>query len=150
MRSPSEVIVTNNAQFLSGLIDQLAQLLRTVYDVLPLIAVFSLDGLSDLGVFPRSSEVKFASPFELLLGFNQGVEDPFTILERNVGAESTSSLVEGMNLLLSKLSVEDHEVLARSGRKYIRDWRLPVKRLLFIKRLLATNSLAPYRGLQVK
>jgi hypothetical protein len=52
-------------------------------------------------------------------------------------------LVEDFDFLFSEPSIEDLKVLAVWCGKYLRDRRLPVKRLLFKKALFAKTSLAP-------
>jgi hypothetical protein len=102
-----------------------------------------VDDLPDFCVFPRGGEVESASAFEILLGLDLGIVDPLALCEGDVGAEGAGALVEDLNLFLGELAVEDFEVLAGWGGKYLREWRLPWKRLLFSSRLLAMYSLAP-------
>ena len=97
---------------LASLVDQLAQLLRAIDDVL-LFGVLGLDLFSNLGVFPRRSHVELLPPLKLSLTLNGRVEDPFPIGERKVRSHGMGSLVESMNLLLSKLPVQDFKVVAR-------------------------------------
>lgn len=142
------MIAGNNAELLTSLIDKLAQLLGTVYD-LTLVLVLLLNGLSNLDVLPRCGQVQLPPSLELLLGFNQRVEDPFPILECDVGPESPRPLVEGLDLFGGEAAVEDFKILTEFRGKYMREVRLPVKRLLLRNKLLAKYSLAPLRGWQV-
>lgn len=101
----------NNAELLTSLIDKLAQLLGAEYD-LTLVLVLLLNGLSNLGVLPRCGQVQLPSSLELLLGLNQGVEDPFPILECDVRPERPRSLVEGLHLFGGEAAVEHFKALA--------------------------------------
>ena len=69
------------------------------------LLIFSLDHLSDLLVFPRSSQVQLAPSLKLRLSLNPWIEDPFPVLKRNVGAKGSRSLVEGLDFFSSELPV---------------------------------------------
>lgn len=137
MRPETQRVVLYNAQLVSSFVDQLAQFLRPVDNVPALLLILRSDGLAYLLILPRRGEVELASSLELLLGFYQRVEDPLPVLEGNVGPECPCSLIEGMHLLLGELAIEDLKLLTKWGGSYTRDRMLPVKRLLFRKRLLA-------------
>ncbi len=77
-RLVSECYLTSHTQLYSGLVNQLAQLLRTVYNV-RLVSVLLFNELLDLGIFPRSSQVEFASAVELVLSFDGRIENPLSI-----------------------------------------------------------------------
>ena len=149
MGLPAEVIAGINTELLTSLIDELAQFLRSIDD-LSLVLVLLLNRLSNLGVLPRGGQVQLPPSLKLLLSLNQRVEDPFPVLEGDVGSEGACPLVEGLHLLGSESAVEDFEVLAGWEGKYMRELRLLVKRLLLRKRLLARYSLAPLRRLEVR
>ena len=83
-RSPSKSVVFDDTQLLSSFVNQFAKFLWTINDLLFLMNVFSLNGLSDLGIFPRCIQVEFTSSFEFFLGFNVWIENPFSLLEGNV------------------------------------------------------------------
>jgi len=106
--------------------------------------VLSPNLFSNLRIFPGSSEVKFSSAIEFLLGFNFRVEDPFSLLKWDVRFERFCSLVECLDLLSSKLSVQNLKLFALSQILYIREPKLAMKRLLFRSNLFAKYSLAPY------
>jgi hypothetical protein len=106
------MVAASNAQLLSSLIDQLAELLRSIHHSLPFLSILIMDLLPDLSVFPRRSQVQLPPSLELLLTLNQRVEDPFPVLEGNFGPEGTGALIEGVHLLISELAVEDFKVLA--------------------------------------
>lgn len=83
-RSPSESVFINDTQLLSSFVDQFAQFFWTKHYALFLMNVFSLDNFSDLGILPRCIQVKLTSSLEFLLGFNVRIENPFSLLERNI------------------------------------------------------------------
>lgn len=147
--SPSESIVADDAELLSGFVDEFAEFLGAVDDG-GLVGVLLVDDFPDGGVLPGRGDVEFASAFELLLGLDLGVVDPLALSEGDVGAEGAGALVEDFNFLGRELAVEDFEVLAGWAGEYLRECRLPWKRLLLSSRLLATYSLAPYLGWQVR
>ena len=143
-RFPAENVVLHNAQLFARFVDQFSQLLGPVNNAFTLMCVFSFNHLSDLRVLPRRGEVKFAPALKFLLSFNVGVVDPLSLLERNVRLEGPGSLVESLDLFVSKSSVQDLKILAMWQNTYIREPRLAWKRLLLRYNLLAKYSLAPY------
>ena len=139
---PGKGGIQADTHLLPSLINQLAQLLRTVHDF-RLVSVLGLDLLSHLGIFPRSTQVQLPSAFEFLLTLNVWVEDPLPVVERDVGLHGSDPLVEGLDLLFGELAVQHLEVVAEWREGYARERRLAMKRLLLRYKLLAMISLAP-------
>lgn len=143
-RLPSKRIIPCNPQLFSRFIDQFTQFIRSINNSLVFISVFFLNYLSNLRIFPRSSEVKFASAFKLLLSFNFRVENPLSLFKENVGFEGFEPLIESFDFFSRKLSVQNLKFFTKSQSLYIREPRFPTKRLLLSNNLLAIYSFAPY------
>ena len=96
-----------------------------------------MDLLSDLGVFPGGGKVEFSSPFKLFLGFDVGVEDPLSIGQGDARSHGDCPLVKDLLLFFGEFPVQDFEVVTGWREGYLRERRLPKKRLLLRYRLLA-------------
>ena len=112
MRPEAQGVVLYDAQLFSCFVDELAQFPRPVDNISALVLIFGPDGLSNLLVLPGRGEVELPPPLKLLLGLNERVEDPLPILDGDVGPECPGPLIEGVDLFLGELAVEDFELLA--------------------------------------
>lgn len=106
------MVGTCNTQFFTSLIDEFAELFRTIDNFRSLIAVLFMDFLSNLSIFPRCSQVQFSSALKFLLSLDFRVENPFSVMQGDVRSQRACPLVEGMDFFLGELAVEDFEVLA--------------------------------------
>ncbi len=109
---PSKCVVSNYTQLLASFIYQFTQFFWPIDDIFSLLSIFSSNDLFDLGVLPRSFEVEFASAFKFLFGFDVRIEDPFSVLEWDVGAHSFDSLIENFNLFSCEFAVGNFKMLA--------------------------------------
>ena len=117
-----------NAEFAAGLVDEPAE-------------VGGLDGVLAPGGHSRRLDLVG----ELLGGVDLVVVDPLLVGDRVVVvAHQLLPVVKRFDLLRGELAGEDVEVFAASPIEYIKEPTLARNRLVFMRRLFANSSLAPF------
>lgn len=107
-RSPIGVSLVGDVEFVSCVIQELCQVNRSDCQIL-LISIFCLNLVNDLLVSPYTLGIHFNSSLELFRSINILVIYPLSVL--NVGSLVLSAIVERFQLILSKLAVQNTEVL---------------------------------------